>query len=142
MDGRRSKRGLGASVVVAVALACAACTETGGGPGPSTGTAAPNANGTGGFKSGIDPTTRFTAVAVSLMTTPGPVEMSDGKVHLAYELVLTNVATVSFRVDRMEMHDAATAALVPGTTGRSTSRSWAPVRQPRGPPTRARATSR
>src|SRR4051794_35837221 len=44
--------------------------------------------------------------------------MSDAKVHLAYELVLTNVAAVPFRVDGVEMHDAATQALVPGTTAR------------------------
>lgn len=44
--------------------------------------------------------------------------MSDAKVHLAYELILTNVASVPFRVDGVEMHDAATQALVPGTTAR------------------------
>ena len=42
--------------------------------------------------------------------------MSDGKVHLAYELVLTNVSSVPFRVDSVEMHDAATeTALVQQT---------------------------
>jgi len=44
--------------------------------------------------------------------------MTDGKVHLTYELVLTNVAPVPVRVDRIELHDAATSALVPGTTAR------------------------
>jgi hypothetical protein len=44
--------------------------------------------------------------------------MTDGKVHLTYELVLTNVAHAPVRVDRIELHDAASAALVPGTTGR------------------------
>lgn len=43
--------------------------------------------------------------------------MTDGQVHLTYELVLTNVAPAPVRVDRIEMHDAATSA-VPGTTGR------------------------
>jgi hypothetical protein len=79
---------------------------------------APTASGSGTFKGGIDPTTKFTQLTAMLMTTPGPVEMSDGKVHLSYELVLTNVAAVPFQVDGVEMHDAATQALVPGTTGR------------------------
>ena len=44
--------------------------------------------------------------------------MTDGKVHLTYELVLTNAAPIPFQVDAIEMHDAATSALVPNTTGR------------------------
>jgi hypothetical protein len=45
--------------------------------------------------------------------------MTDGRVHLTYELTLTNVATAPVRVDAVELHDAATAALVPGSTGRA-----------------------
>jgi hypothetical protein len=73
---------------------------------------------TGTFTSGIDRSAKVTQLAVSLLATPGPVEMTDGKVHLTYELVLTNVAPVPVRVDRIELRDAATSALVPGSTGR------------------------
>jgi hypothetical protein len=113
-----------ASLVLA-GLACAACTETSAGPGPSTsgpgatvGAAGPSGAAAGGFAGGIDPATAFTALAASYLTTPGPVEMSDGTVHLAYELVLTNASPLPVRVDRIELHDAATSALVPGAIGR------------------------
>jgi hypothetical protein len=119
MRGRGSRTfaaGIAAAVVV---LGCVACTGAGGGPAPPTGgVPAPAASGSETFKGGIDSTTKFTQLTATLMTTPGPVEMSDGKVHLTYELVLTNVAAVPFRVDGVEMHDAATQALVPGSTGR------------------------
>ena len=104
--------------VVVVALGCASCTETGGGPGPNTGSQTAAASAAGTFKSGIDRGAKVTQLSASVLTTPGPVEMTDGKVHLTYELVLTNVAPAPVRVDRIELHDAATSALVPGTTGR------------------------
>jgi len=102
-----------------VTLGCASCTETGGGPGPSTGSQTATASAAGTFKSGIDRGAKVTQLAASFISTPGPVEMTDGKVHLAYELVLTNVAPAPVRVDRIEVHDVATAASVPGTTGRA-----------------------
>jgi hypothetical protein len=120
MGDRLARRALVTGVAVGVVLACAACTETGGGPGSTTGSAAATAAaaGSGGFKGGYESSTKFTQLAAALLTTPGPVEMTDGKVHLTYELVLTNAAPVPFRVDAIEMHDAATSALVPNTTGR------------------------
>ena len=67
-------------------LGCAACTGAGGAPAPTTGSLpAPTA---GTFKGGINPTTKFTQLTATLLTTPGPVEMSDAKVHLADELIL------------------------------------------------------
>lgn len=104
--------------VVAVALGCASCTETDGAPGPSTGSQTVATPTTGTFKSGIDRGAKVTQLSAAFIATPGPVEMTDGKVHLTYELVLTNVAPAPVRVDRIELHDAATSALVPGTTGR------------------------
>ena len=97
-------------------MGCAACSETGAGPGPSTGS--PTASATGTLQSGIDRGAKVTQLAASFVGTPGPVEMSDGKVHLTYELVLTNVAPASVRIDRVELNDAATSAPVPGATGR------------------------
>lgn len=92
---------------------------TGGGPGPSTSSETPAAAATGTFESGIDRNAKVTQLSASFVTTPEPVEMTDGKVHLTYELVLTNVAPAPVRVDRIELHDAATKALVPGTRGRA-----------------------
>jgi hypothetical protein len=112
----RTARALG--VVVVVAMGCASCTAAGGGPGPSTSSETAPASATGTFKSGIDRGAKVTQLSASFVTTPEPVEMTDGKVHLTYELVLTNVAPAPVRVDRIELHDAATSALVPGTVGR------------------------
>jgi hypothetical protein len=118
MRGRGPRTSV-AGIAAVVVLGCAACTEAGGGPAPTTGSVpAPTASAPGTSQGGIDPTTKFTPLTATLLTTPGPVEISDGKVHLAYELVLTNVTAIPFRVDSVEMHDAATQALVPGSTGR------------------------
>ncbi|HYQ34091.1 MAG TPA: M23 family metallopeptidase [Lapillicoccus sp.] len=120
MGDRRALRALVTGLAVGVVIACAACTETGGGPGPTTGSAAATGAvaGSGGFKGGYDPSTKFTQLTAMFLTTPAPVEMTDGKVHLTYELVLTNAAPIPFQVDKIELHDAATSALVPNTTGR------------------------
>jgi hypothetical protein len=120
MGDRRALRALVTGLAIGVVVACAACTETGGGPGPTTGSAAATGSvaGSGGFKGGYDPSTKFTQLTAMFLTTPSPVEMTDGKVHLTYELVLTNAAPIPFRVDTIEMHDAATSALVPNTTAR------------------------
>jgi hypothetical protein len=120
MGDRRALRALVTGLAVGVVIACAACTETGGGPGPTTGSAAATGavTGSGGFKGGYDPSTKFTQLTAMFLTTPAPVEMTDGKVHLTYELVLTNAAPIPFQVDKIELHDAATSALVPNTTGR------------------------
>ena len=42
------------------------------------------------------------------MTTPGPVKASDGRIHLAYELILTNPTTLPFSLEQLEILDAAT----------------------------------
>ena len=120
MGDRRALRALVTGLAVGVVIACAACTETGGGPGPTTGSAAATGAvaGSGGFKGGYDPSTKFTQLTAMFLTTPALVEMTDGKVHLTYELVLTNAAPIPFQVDKIELHDAATSALVPNTTGR------------------------
>lgn len=117
MSKRAFLRALVTAAAALVTLGCASCTETGGTP-PTTRSDTAADSQTGTFKSGIDRAAKVTQLSVSFLTTPAPVEMSDGKTHLAYELVLTNVAPEPVRVDRIELNDAATSALVPGTTGR------------------------
>jgi hypothetical protein len=50
---------------------------------------------------GIDPNTRFTPLTASTLTTPQAVTGTDGKLHLAYELLLTNAAATTVRIDRI-----------------------------------------
>ena len=54
---------------------------------------------------GISPSTAFTPLAGSVTTTPQPVRGSDGRWHLAYELVLTNATA-----DRVELDSVVVSA--------------------------------
>lgn len=66
-------------------------------PGPST---TPVADG-----EDLTADTAFTALVVTPTTTPAPVLATDGKVHLAYELLLTNAAPVSYEISTLEVVD-------------------------------------
>jgi Peptidase family M23 len=56
---------------------------------------------------GIDPATRFTPLTASTLNTPSPVTGTDGKIHLAYELVLSNLTATTVRLDELDVVDAA-----------------------------------
>lgn len=125
----RPAPGLLPAAAVLLTLACASCTETGPAPGPSTGsTGSPAATAavTGGFRSGIDRGARVTQLTASSVSTPAPVEMTDGTVHLTYELVLTNVAPAPVRVDTIALQDAAMPA--PPRSSRPSRLSRLPTR--------------
>jgi Peptidase family M23 len=72
--------------VVAALTAGSAGAETGFGPG-----------------TGIEPGTSFTPLAASTLTTPTAVLGTDGKQHIAYELVLTNATAEAAKVERLEV---------------------------------------
>ncbi|ODU04330.1 MAG: hypothetical protein ABS81_10515 [Pseudonocardia sp. SCN 72-86] len=55
---------------------------------------------------GIDPSTAFTPVSATTLTTPAPVTGTDGKTHLAYELLLTNASPAPLRLDKVDVLDA------------------------------------
>ena len=44
---------------------------------------------------GIDPGTKFSPVFASTLAAPAAVKATDGKVHLAYELLITNAAALA-----------------------------------------------
>jgi hypothetical protein len=52
---------------------------------------------------GLRPGTQFTPVIASTLTTPEPVRGSDGRIHLAYELLLTNATAFSIRISQVEV---------------------------------------
>ena len=112
----RSARALVAAL--AVAASAAACTTA---PAPAASTApsgtvapsgAPNAAG-----GGIAPSTLFTPLVAGTYTTPAPVRGTDGKTHLAYELTLTNALPLPFTLQRVDIRDAATHAVIQPVTG-------------------------
>jgi hypothetical protein len=97
------------ALAVALPLLAAACTA---GP-PST--APPSTTPPAGTSSsappevppgGIDPSTRFTPLTATTLTPPSPVTGTDGRTHLAYELVLTNLSATNVRLDELQVLDA------------------------------------
>jgi hypothetical protein len=98
------------------ALLLAACTA--GGPASETG-AASNSAGTPGAAGApsstpvaddddLTPDTSFTALMASPTTTPAPVLGSDGKVHLAYELLLSNAVALPYTMTSLDVTDPTT----------------------------------
>jgi hypothetical protein len=85
-----------------------------------TSSAAPTAHG-------ISPDTQFTPLAAALLTVPAPVLATDGRIHLAYELLLTDVAGSPVRIDRVEIRDAATRAVLQTMTGTGLRSALTPV---------------
>ena len=105
--------------VLIAAVACtalAACTSA---EAPAVATEpAPTASGapnpSGG---GIAPGTLFTPLVAGTYTTPAPVRGTDGKTHLAYELVLTNALPLPFQLERVDVRDATTHTVIQSVTG-------------------------
>lgn len=56
----------------------------------------------------LDPDTRFTPLITSTVTTPVPVRGTDEKIHLAYELLLTNASALPFETTALRVADAET----------------------------------
>jgi hypothetical protein len=56
----------------------------------------------------LPPGTAFSAFAASVLTKPAPVATTDGRVHLVYELVLTNMTPAKLRIDTVQVRDART----------------------------------
>ena len=78
---------------------------------------------------GIDPNTRFTPLTASTLTTPQAVTGTDGKLHLAYELLLTNAAATTVRIDRVEVLDAGTKQALLALDGPRARRGQQPHRR-------------
>jgi Peptidase family M23 len=91
---------------------------------------------------GISPDTQFTPVTASVLTTPVPVNASDGKYHLAYELLLTNALPDEVAVDTVEVRDASSHHVVLSLAGADLAINMNPVGIPRdGEPAEPRIAS-
>lgn len=99
----------GVAFLLAVGLAAAGCTAD---PDPApTASASPGpTEGAPVQRGGLDPGTRFTPLMSSLITNPMPVKGTDDKIHVTYELLLTNATALPFRLDALEVVDAASGA--------------------------------
>ena len=56
----------------------------------------------------IDRAPQFTGLAASFLTHPQPVRGTDGRFHIAYELMLTNAVQFALEVNRVEVRDGKT----------------------------------
>jgi hypothetical protein len=101
---------------------------------------------------GISPDTQFTPVTVLVLTSPAPVNASDGKVHIAYELVLTNALHVEnaphveVDINTVEVRDAASKRVVLSLTRSELAAHMNPIGDAPGgeqgdPPIASSATS-
>ena len=107
MPARRLGRSLG--LVLVAPLVVTACVGTPAAPATSSTSSQPTAQPTAQPsvpQGGIDPATAFTAVSATTLTTPAPVTGTDGKTHLAYELLLTNASPAPLRLDEVDVLDA------------------------------------
>ncbi|AZS37498.1 hypothetical protein CVS47_02135 [Microbacterium lemovicicum] len=103
---RRSRFASAAGAALAAALMLSACTAPTA-PAASTSPSPTSAPSGPAVADGEDltPDTGFTALIAQPTTTPAPVLASDGKVHLAYELLLTNAAPITYAVSTLEVLD-------------------------------------
>jgi Peptidase family M23 len=76
---------------------------------------------------GVPPGTRFTPLAASVLTNPTPVQGTDGRFHLAYELLLTNATAPSIHVDRLDVLDERADRTLLSLEGESLSDNMTPV---------------
>ena len=81
---------------------------------------------------GIAKGTEGTAVASSTLTTPQAVPGSDGKWHLAYELLLTNVAPFPLRITDIKVRNAITGRNLLTVSGATLKADFTPVAGPVG----------
>jgi hypothetical protein len=70
---------------------------------------------------------RFTGVAARLLSRPSPVRGTDGRFHIVYELVLTDMTPFAADVERVEIRDARTHRVVQSLAGRALSSRMNPV---------------
>ena len=78
-------------------------------------------------ETGLRPGTEFSVVAGSVLTRPAPVAATDGRVHIAYELVLTNMTRAKLRLDKLEVRDARTHHVLLWLSGEALARDMNPV---------------
>ncbi|GAA2788098.1 M23 family metallopeptidase [Kitasatospora aburaviensis] len=107
-------RGLAAAVLAVGMLVASA------GPGCGSGAAA------------LAPGTQFTPLTAAVMTEPTPFDATDGRTHLAYELLTTSALSSStpVRLDRVDVKDARTRQVIGSLSGRALAEAANPVGDP------------
>ena len=76
---------------------------------------------------GVDRGSGFTGLAASVLTHPSAVRATDGRFHVAYELVLTDATAFSVNVDRVEIRDATSHRVLLSLAGSALASRMNPV---------------
>ena len=74
---------------------------------------------------------QFTGLAARVLTRPSAVRATDGRYHIVYELVLTDMTSFAVNVDRVDVRDARTHRVVQSLSGRVLSSRMNPLGTPR-----------
>ena len=70
---------------------------------------------------------QLTGLAARVLSRPSAVRGTDGRFHIAYELVLTNMTQFAVNVERVEVRDARTHRVLQSLAGRALSSRMNPV---------------
>ena len=70
---------------------------------------------------------QFTGLAARVLSRPSAVRATDGRFHIAYELVLTNMTKFAVNVERVDVRDARTHRVLQSLSGRALSSRMNPV---------------
>ena len=95
----------------------------------SWGTAAA-ASAAGPASGGLDPGTKFSPIVSEVTTSPTAVKATDGRFHIAYELILTNTAPLTMAVERLEVRDPRTRRVLSSISGAQLDRNMNPAADP------------
>ncbi len=125
-DTRRRRVPVAMALLVLGAGSLVACTSSATRPAASS-SAPATQTGVSPPAGGIAPTTAFTALTLTTLTTPAPVPATDRRVHLAYELLLTNAVTAPVTVTEVDVRDAATHASLLSLTQPALSKDATPL---------------
>ena len=79
---------------------------------------------------GVEPDHQFTVLAASVLTRPSAVRGTDGRFHIAYELVLTNMEPFALDVERVDVRDAKTHRVLLSLAGPDLVSRMNPVGDP------------
>jgi Peptidase family M23 len=75
----------------------------------------------------LPPRTAFAAFSASVLTHPAPVAATDDKVHITYELVLTNMTSAKLKIDNVQVRNARTGRVLLSLRGKALAANLNPV---------------
>ncbi|GAA5020008.1 M23 family metallopeptidase [Kitasatospora paranensis] len=80
----------------------------------------------------LAPGTQFTPLTAAVLTEPSPVEATDGRTHLSYELITTSAlsSATQLRLDRVDVQDARTHRVIGSMSGQELADAANPVGDP------------